>query len=290
MIFAENQSTTDFIIHADHPQNHETSDEPTYALSICAVFSNDAYHLKQWIEHHRNLGVEHIYLYNIKSVDPFYYVLLPYLNENFITLVNWPGKLEKEEQITSMRFVAYENAINFVAKEESKWLLLLDINEFLVCPKENIFEILTHYDDFSAILLSYCLVDKKTASQTKKLDKADSDPHIFEKHSVKMIFKPKLCKGFSWPPYQCQFKEPQLLVNAETEELWIEHHINRKTKEQMVKDCIKNKIKNNQFSLISEPDASELADLENTYNHEHLDLPMYSCMPTFLKKLKCKFK
>lgn len=256
-----------------------------YNFAICTVFNNEAYHLKEWLEHHQNLGVEHIYLYNIGSNDPFYFVLLPYINEGFVTLVNWPGQLEKEEKITSMRISAYENAINFIARKETKWLLILDVNEFLMCPKESINELLLHYDDFSALSLPTYLVDKKSVSNPAKKHQGNFIQKNVDAHKMKMIVKPDLCKGFTWPPYQCRIKDPESIVCLNEEDLRIDHHINRPTKQQMMKDCISKKTLS-KFSLVSNPNAIELADIEKTYHNEYIDLPMYNCMPNFLKKLK----
>ena len=35
-----------------------------YKISICGIFKNESCFLKEWIEYHEILGVEHFYLYN----------------------------------------------------------------------------------------------------------------------------------------------------------------------------------------------------------------------------------
>ena len=45
----------------ESPQNHSTK---KHQLSICAIFKNEAKFLKEWIEYHRLVGVDHFYLYD----------------------------------------------------------------------------------------------------------------------------------------------------------------------------------------------------------------------------------
>ena len=40
-----------------------------YKVSICAIFKNEAKYLREWIEFHKIVGVEHFYLYNNFSTD-----------------------------------------------------------------------------------------------------------------------------------------------------------------------------------------------------------------------------
>lgn len=38
-----------------------------YELAICAIFQDEAAYLKEWIEFHKLVGVQHFYLYNHAS-------------------------------------------------------------------------------------------------------------------------------------------------------------------------------------------------------------------------------
>ena len=61
--------------------------ERQYKVSIGAIFKNEALYLKEWIEFHRIVGVEHFYLYNNNSDDNYREVLEPYIKRNIVTLV-----------------------------------------------------------------------------------------------------------------------------------------------------------------------------------------------------------
>ena len=64
--------------------------EKKYEMSICAIFKNEALYLKDWIEYHLNIGVDHFYLYNVGSRDFYEKALRAYIRADIVTLVNWP--------------------------------------------------------------------------------------------------------------------------------------------------------------------------------------------------------
>ena len=88
-----------------------------YELSACAVIKNEAKYIKEWIEFHRIVGVEHFYLYNNGSTDRIYKVLRPYIRQGIVTLVEWPERIKNvpEDQAylwsLSTQVPAFENAI-----------------------------------------------------------------------------------------------------------------------------------------------------------------------------------
>ncbi|MGO5179073.1 glycosyltransferase family 92 protein [Collinsella sp. LCP21S3_E4] len=94
-----------------------------YYVSICAIFKNEARYLREWIEFHRIVGVDHFYLYNNNSEDDYESVLDPYINSGIVTLVSWPKQQAQME--------AYRNCISSFS-EETNWLGFIDIDEFVV--------------------------------------------------------------------------------------------------------------------------------------------------------------
>ena len=58
----------------------------SYELGIVTMFRNEANYLKEWIEYHRLVGVDHFYLYNLGSTDRYLNVLRPYIKEKIVTL------------------------------------------------------------------------------------------------------------------------------------------------------------------------------------------------------------
>lgn len=98
-----------------------------YLLSVIAIFKNEARYIREWIEYHRMVGVEHFYLYNNGSTDDYMEQLKGYIDKDIVTLVDMPG--EKKQM------VAYNEALK-LAKEETIWAAVIDLDEFIV-PTEH---------------------------------------------------------------------------------------------------------------------------------------------------------
>src|SRR5438132_10410475 len=96
--------------------------EPTktkkYNISICAIFKNEAPYLKEWIEFHRLVGIDHFYLYNLGSTDRYRDVLKDYVKQGIVSLIQWPdlSKNQSDEIFAlCVQIPAYENAIKYIA-------------------------------------------------------------------------------------------------------------------------------------------------------------------------------
>ena len=115
------------------------SESKDYNVSICAIFKNEALYLKEWIEFHRVVGINHFYLYNNNSDDDYMSVVSPYIEEGIVTLIQWPKNQAQME--------CYCDCItNF--RHETKWLGFIDIDEFVV-PKStnNVYDFLKKFEN-----------------------------------------------------------------------------------------------------------------------------------------------
>ncbi len=262
----------------------ESGFEKKYDLSICAVFKNEALYLKDWIEYHLSIGVDHLYLYNIGSRDFYEQILKTYIRDNTVTLVNWPEALVYHDDLAfswalTTQIPAYENAVNFLAKDETNWLVFLDIDEFLVLSKGSLKNLLGKYSEFPGIAFSteffdgaiYNTLNKKTL-RDETYEITLSPPEILDKTVTKMIFKPDQCMGFNCPPYQCRFKEFVSCIDVDPLELRVKRFINR----NMVHKFFG---KNRELKEI--PEYPVL--FEEGGNKR--DRPMYQKIPAFLIKL-----
>src|SRR4051794_35476653 len=61
-----------------------------YQLAIGAIFRDEAPYLKEWIEFHKLVGVQHFYLYNNYSTDDYESVLRPYIEIGEVEVIQWP--------------------------------------------------------------------------------------------------------------------------------------------------------------------------------------------------------
>jgi hypothetical protein len=117
----------------------------THYISICAIFKNEGKYLKEWIEYHLLVGVDHFYLYNNNSTDNYLEVLQPYIDKGVVTLTEWP---EVPGQITAFKH-CYENF-----RQESNWMCFPDLDEF-ICHLEynNIPEWLNRFKRYPLVMI-----------------------------------------------------------------------------------------------------------------------------------------
>lgn len=106
---------------------------PAYQLSIATIFQNEAPYLKEWIEYHRMVGVQHFWLYNDASTDNWAEVLAPYIEQGIVEVTDWASP-------TTAAFISYQCMANIDAIKKargvSKWLALIDTDEFLLPAQE----------------------------------------------------------------------------------------------------------------------------------------------------------
>ncbi len=233
-----------------------TEEPKKYTLSLCAIFKNEAKYLKEWIEYHRLVGVEHFYLYNNNSTDHYKRVLNPYVKKGVVTLIEWPdylGDLQEKEAYKwafSTQIPAYENAIHVHAKDQSKWLVFMEVNEFLVpAEEEKLTDLLKRYEDYDSVTLSSVFFDasKKDALPRKRLlietveltDQPKMNPQIGVR---KMIIKPDQCVGFQWTPYVCVFEDQQKNLALDRYKLRINYYANRFVEGFLYLGKLKNKL------------------------------------------------
>ena len=128
-----------FLIIRPHRQ------QPTkYDVSICAIFRDEAAYLKEWIEFHIIAGIEHFYLYNNFSEDNYKEILQPYITRGIVTLKDWPVK---QGQYSAYKDFFDNDAI------ESKWVALIDIDEFIVPDKMNtVKDFLNRFDNRPCVI------------------------------------------------------------------------------------------------------------------------------------------
>jgi hypothetical protein len=218
------------------------SEDKKYNLSICSIFGNDTRFLKEWIEYHQLIGVDHFYLYNNQECNGVREVLKPFIRKGVVSLIPWSQKLAAGESVDGFVWAlgsqvpAYENAIYVRGAVETKWLVCLDIDEYLVPPQtDTIRDVLEQYDQSAGLILSSDSFDSSkmhiqpmTRLIIENTDLIFSPPINPKEEAVKIIFKPELCKGFSWPPYQCKFKEDRMAMKISRSELRVNRYVGQK--------------------------------------------------------------
>ena len=94
-------------------------------VSLCLIFKDEGRFLKEWLDFHLTIGIDHFYLYDNNSTDNYYSVIKPYINKGIVTLIDWPYKQAQAE--------CYKHCLE-TFKHETNWIGYIDADEF-ICPK-----------------------------------------------------------------------------------------------------------------------------------------------------------
>lgn len=134
-----------------------TKHDHPHRLSILAIFQNEDRFLKEWIDYHRVVGVDHFYLFNNLSTDGYLEVLKPYLKAGIVELFDWPYESAwgSEPDWTRVQSAAYRHGIS-AAHGQTQWLAIIDTDEFLVPIQNNsLTDWLKDYENCSGILVNW---------------------------------------------------------------------------------------------------------------------------------------
>src|ERR1700733_11023438 len=101
-----------------------------YDLAICAIFQNEAPYIKEWIEYHKLVGVQHFYLFNNLSDDNYQDVLAPYVTSGEVDLIEWNYPSRENKEWKPIQRNAYKKGIQ-AATGKARWLALIDLDEFI---------------------------------------------------------------------------------------------------------------------------------------------------------------
>jgi Glycosyltransferase family 92 len=204
-----------------------------YQVSICAIFQNEANYLKEWIDYHHKIGVEHFYLYNNDSLDNPEAVLQPYIDEGIVTLTHWHSVPEEMDFWHFSFYVqtgAYKDAIER-SKHRTKWLAILDTDEFILPLSCTLNELLHTYRNHYAIALQWACfgtsnVERCPQGETLRYltKRASLDSHV--NGWSKCIVRPSKVKDCTNPHF-CIMKHDQTAIVIPREIIRLNHYWTR---------------------------------------------------------------
>src|ERR1700761_6521317 len=104
---------------------------PRHRFSLVACARWEEKHIQEWVEYHKSIGFEHVYLYsNDDDPEPLFSAIAPwaYGPDPFVTFRHWP---EAGAQVDIyMDFLS-------TFRHQTEWFAFLDIDEFLVLKRSN---------------------------------------------------------------------------------------------------------------------------------------------------------
>ena len=97
-------------------------------LSLALMIKNESKYIQEWIEYHLLVGVDKFYIYDNESTDDLKNILKVYIDQGIVEYIYFPGK--------HRQIYMCNDAINR-AEKKSKWLALIDTDEFIVPISED---------------------------------------------------------------------------------------------------------------------------------------------------------
>lgn len=170
-----------------------------YRISLCLIFKNEAPFLKEWLDYHLSIGVDHFYLYNNNSDDNFKEILDAYVQKGVVTLIDWPEP--------NSQFKCYKNCYD-TYRSESNWISFLDADEF-ICPKykSDINDWIPAFDKYPGIVIQWLMFG--TGGNLK---------HDYKINVIEQYYS---CWENFYPRGKCLINTRYDIANADT---WFMHH------------------------------------------------------------------
>lgn len=129
--------------------------EYKYEVSACALFHNEGRFLKEWLEYHLMLGVEHFYLFDNLSTDDSQSILAPYIERGIVEILYYNQKTNGQSDYAVLQCEAYNQALA-LARGKTKWLAMIELDEFIFPVMEtSLPAILKNYEDFGGIYINW---------------------------------------------------------------------------------------------------------------------------------------
>ncbi len=112
-----------------------------WELALVAVFQNETPYLREFIEFHKLMGVQHFYLYDNMSSENFLPEIKKYIESGEVELFEWPV-----ENFVYGQCSCYKDAI-YRSRGKAKWLIIADTDLFFFPIEDsNLIEFLKKYD------------------------------------------------------------------------------------------------------------------------------------------------
>lgn len=257
-----------------------------YYIAIVLIIKNEARYIREWLEYHKIIGIEHFFIYDNGSTDALRLLLEPYIKSNIVTYHYCPG--------SCMQIPAYNDAI-VRYREKSKWLAFIDSDEFIVFPEKcNISSFLKQYEKYPALGVNWIVFDSNgfikrpnsgfVLSNYTRIYKENDIP---QNRHIKTIIQPQYAKLCTNPHFielrqgfyineNFEKIQPPISLHNTTKKIQINHY-HSKSKEEY-----KEKILRGRAPLIQKKEFNE-----SDYNFQsHLTKKSNLDLSEYILKLK----
>ncbi|KAJ8027022.1 hypothetical protein HOLleu_32036 [Holothuria leucospilota] len=160
-------------------------DYKPHFLSICTMLKNMDKYVPDWLEFHKQLGVERAYIYD----NAMYSTLVSargikrYIDSGFLTIIPWSHTYSKDKTYLETQ-IASENDCLWRHRHDATWMIKTDVDEFLQPMSKTLPRWLPAYlnqsflSNLAGVRLQnwfFCQFDKKLNRRARRLDGGQGD-------------------------------------------------------------------------------------------------------------------
>ena len=127
--------------------DHSEKSKDDY-YSVAVIVKNEARYIKEFILFYMVTGADRIYIYDNDSEDNLIEVIKPFTDSGFVVYRRWPGH--------AVQAAAYRDAIRRV-RRRTKWLALIDADEFLFPVEGSMPDQLRKYEKYPGVGVNWIL-------------------------------------------------------------------------------------------------------------------------------------
>lgn len=194
----------------------EKKNKYKYQLAISAMIQNEGEWLKEWIEYHRLVGVEHFYLFDNASTDHTVEILKPYINKGLVELFHFATIGENQAEYLKIQQYLMRESVRIAAKKV-KWLALIDADEYIVpLQKKSIIKVLKKYEKYGGVYVNWLCFG---TSHVQKIPEKTLMIDVLHQCAVspvpvgKSIVRPERIANCTSPHYM-EYRPPFFQVNT----------------------------------------------------------------------------
>ena len=214
-------------------------------ISIVLIVKNEARYIREWLEYHFLIGVDHIYIYDNDSTDDIHALLTPYIKNGVVTYIFCPGQ--------KLQIPVYNDAIARFGKK-NKWMGFIDADEFVVLHNgQNLHTFFESFEDESAVGIHWIMHDSNGHQTTpstgfvlSNFSRIYKDDNTEVNRNFKSFVKPdsvKLCTNphFMWLKKGLTVNENKIPLTTpiaqfnSTSKIQINHYFSKSKEEYITK-------------------------------------------------------
>ena len=177
---------------------------------VCCIVKNEDAYIEEWVNHHISIGFEHCVIYDHNSTAPVSELVANFKHRDKVSVIPW-----------SKDKLAQNSAYNHCLQKynQSKWIAVIDIDEFIYLECNNIKEFLTSYENYGGVCLNWIIYNANKHVTKPPGNVFDNFTQVATEKKewslIKSIVQPTKTIGFKKNPHLPEFRDDFFAVNID---------------------------------------------------------------------------